>query len=138
MSLWAARDFKDGDAIAAYMGDRVGEARTEKGEKELKKLTDEGKGEHVMEIEGQYVDERTHIGGAQYMNMRLKGIPGQPNNVEIKGGGTLRVKVVRGVRKGEELRLDYGPEYWETDARKEKLKEILKEHRRTTRKKNEG
>ena len=51
---------------------------------------------------------------------------GEENNVEMMGApyGTLRIAREGGVRKGEQLLLDYGGDYWASEERKSLLEKI--------------
>ena len=51
---------------------------------------------------------------------------GEENNVEMMGApyGTLRIAREGGVRKGEQLLLDYGKKYWGSKERKRLLEKI--------------
>ena len=77
-----------------------------------------------MKIGAKLIDGRTHLCGGQYMNTAMW--EGQKNNVKMMGApyGTLRVDKKGGVRKGEELLLDYGVGYWESEERQRLWKKI--------------
>ena len=51
------------------------------------------------------------------------------DNVKMMGApyGTLRIEKEGGVQKGEELRLDYGEDYWESEERQRLLKRLWAE-----------
>ena len=116
--LVAGRDFKDKEAVVTYCGDEI----TKEELKELEKV--EGRADHVMQIGARYIDGRTHLCGGQYMNTAMW--EGQANNVKMMGAphGTLRIHKEGGVMKGEELLLDYGNKYWESEERQRRWREI--------------
>ena len=53
----------------------------------------------------------------------------ESDNVKMMGApyGTLRIEKEGGVQKGEELRLDYGKGYWESEERQRLLKRLWAE-----------
>ena len=91
---------------------------------ELRRREAEGRADHVMRVGARWIDGRTHICGGQYMNTAIW--EGEDNNMKMMGApyGTLRVEKEGGVRKGAELRLDYGEEYWESDERRKMLERL--------------
>ena len=64
------------------------------------------------------------------MNSKVPGIGGPANNVSIVRPDELRISCKRGVKAGEELLLDYGQEYWETEERKATIRAIRTERRK--------
>ena len=115
--LVAGRDFCDRESVVTYRGAEITK-------EELGVLEEEGRADHVMKIGAKLIDGRTHLCGGQYMNTAMW--EGQENNVKMMGTpyGTLRVDKKGGVRKGEELLLDYGEGYWESEERQRLWKKI--------------
>lgn len=118
--LIADRDFRDEEAVVTYRGEEISK-------EELKRREAKGTADHVMKVGGRLIDGRTHRCGGQYMNTAVG--EEEENNVKMMGApyGTLRINKVGGVKKGEELLLDYGKEYWESEERQRLLKKILGE-----------
>ena len=116
--LVAGRDFTDNEAVVAYLGEVIDE-------EEMGKRTEEGEGEHIMEIGSRLVDGRKHKCGGQYMNTCMPWDT-RGNNVKMMGAplGTLRIESENGVRKGDELLLDYGELYWASEERQALLNKI--------------
>ena len=115
--LVAGRDFAYKEAVVAYLGDEITK-------EELKIREEEGRADHVMQVGAKLVDGRLHKCGGQYMNTSVW--EGEENNVEMMGApyGTLRIAREGGVRKGEQLLLDYGGDYWASEERKSLLEKI--------------
>ena len=115
--LMAGRHFKHKEAIVMYRGETISA-------KELHKREAEGVADHVMKVGTRFIDGRTHRCGGQYMNTAVW--EEEMNNVKMMGAphGTLRADKNGGIKKGEELLLDYGEAYWESVERQKLLQKI--------------
>ena len=63
--------------------------------------------DHVMVVNGRYVDGRQSVNGAQYANA---GRPATRNNAELRAGGTL-VETKR-ITADTEILYAHGAQYW--------------------------
>ena len=115
--LIAGKDFDDKEAIVTYRGNAISK-------KELRTLEERGDGDHVMQIGAELIDGRMHVCGGQYMNTAVW--EEEKNNVKMMGApyGTLRADKKGGIKRGEELLLDYGKTYWASKERQQLLQRI--------------
>ena len=97
--LYAARDFRRGDAIIKYDGTDLGGEHDEG--IECKKR---GK-RHLLGVEGRVLDGEWHVAGAANTAVQM-----YVNNVVI-AGRTGVFRAARNIAQGEELLVDYGHRY---------------------------
>ena len=104
MGLWAEKDFRAGDKVAAYTGDRIALSGDRDG------------GVYVLQTRGDSgIDAaRTNAGAGRWAN-DPRGTDGNRANVEFAYDArrkTACLRATRPIRKGDEVLAKYGAAYW--------------------------
>ena len=126
--LFAARDYAPDERITVYEGQDLGAVGTVEGLEARAQRTAVCRADHIMIVNGKYIDGRHSVTGAQYINT-ANGVKGVSNNALFAkdGTGTVRVNTSGGIRAGEEILFAYGQRYW--SARKREARERRRDER---------
>jgi len=112
MGLWAKKDFKRGEQIVIYDGERITWKECEKRNREQK-----GMGCYYMFINNSNCIDAQHTLWAQgrYANdaMGLKRVDGLRNNARYEViKNNVYIVATRNIKSGEEVLVSYGRAYW--------------------------
>lgn len=112
MGLWAEKDFKRGDVIVSYDGERITLKECERRNTEL-----EGMGNYYLFISKTKCIDAQHTTSAKgrYANdakglMRIEGLRNNARYEARKGQAFIIAS--RNIRAGEEILVSYGRSYW--------------------------
>ena len=117
--LYAARTYQPGENLAVYTGKDIGEKNTEESEKARQRLNDMREADHIMLVNGRYIDGRTAVNGAQKINA---GLHGKVNNAKFSAG-TGNIHATTTIRAGKEILMAYSKSYWDEHKRAERILE---------------
>ena len=103
--------------LAVYTGNDLGEKNSEDGEKARQRLTDMNEADHIMLVNGQYIDGRTAVNGAQKINA---GLHGETNNAKFssKAGN---IHTTTAIQAGKEIFMAYSKSYWDEHKRTKRI-----------------
>ena len=112
LGLWAKRDFKKGEIIVMYDGERVTWKECEK-----RNLEQEGHGGYYMFINKRRCIDAQHTLWAKgrYANdaCGVSRVPGLRNNSRYEViDGDVFIVASRNIKAGEEIFVSYGKSYW--------------------------
>ena len=117
--LYAARTYQPGENLAVYTGKDIGEKHSEESEKARQRLNDMREADHIMLVNGRYIDGRTAVNGAQKINA---GLHGKVNNAKFSAG-TGNIHATKTIRAGKEIFMAYSKSYWDEHKRAERILE---------------
>jgi hypothetical protein len=75
--------------------------------------------DHIMLVNGRYIDGRTAVNGAQKINA---GLHGKVNNAKFSAG-TGNIHATKTIRAGKEIFMAYSKSYWDEHKRAERILE---------------
>ena len=107
--LYAARTYRHGENLAVYTGNDLGEKNSEDGEKARQRLTDMNEADHIMLVNGRYIDGRTAVNGAKKINA---GLHGNTNNAKFLSK-TGNIHTTTAIQAGKEIFMAYSKSYWD-------------------------
>ena len=132
--LYSLQDIKRNHAFTFYDGKDIGPNTPEvfQSPKFIRMRLDERTGQYIQGMGGRFIDGRKSKTGAQYINdisnrIRWQGQGDPPRrlkrNARQSHSGSI-VSLDSGIKKGDEIFMDYGPEYWryEHEYRKDKFR----------------
>ena len=105
--LFAARPYAAREYIAAYMGVDLGGVDTTEGTEMRTRLAQIQRADHVMVVNGRYVDGRTTVNGVQYINA---GLQTRSDNAQFHNTGSVTAR--ENINEGQEILYAYGAAYW--------------------------
>ena len=117
--LYAARTYQPGENLAVYTGKDIGEKHSKESEKARQRLTDMREADHIMLVNGRYIDGRVAVNGAQKINA---GLHGKVNNAKFSAG-TGNIRATKTIRAGTEILMAYSKSYWDEHKRAERILE---------------
>ena len=102
-----------------YTGKDIGEKHSEESEKARQRLNDMREADHIMLVNGRYIDGRMAVNGAQKINA---GLHGKVNNAKFSAG-TGNIRATTTIRAGKEILMAYSKSYWDEHKRAERILE---------------
>ena len=115
--LYAARTYLHGENLAVYTGNDLGGKHFEEGRKARQRLNDMREADHIMLVNGRYIDGRTAVNGAQKINA---GLHGKINNATFSAV-TGNIHATTTIRAGKEILMAYSKSYWDEHKRAERI-----------------
>ena len=115
--LYAARAYQHGENLAVYTGDDLGEKHSEDGMKARQRLADMNEADHIMLVNGRYIDGRTAVNGAQKINA---GLHGKTNNAKFSSK-TGNIHTTTAIQAGKEIFMAYSKSYWDEHKRTKRI-----------------
>ena len=109
--LFAARPYAAGEYMTAYMGTDLGGVDTAVGRAMRAQLVRIQRADHVMAVNGRYVDGRATANGVQYINAGLRA---SSDNARFHSTGSVTARV--NIDVGQEILYAYGASYWQQRA----------------------
>jgi hypothetical protein len=95
----------------------LGGKHSEEGMKARQRLTDMREADHIMLVNGRYIDGRTAVNGAQKINA---GLHGKINNAKFSAV-TGNIHATTTIRAGKEILMAYSKSYWDEHKRAERI-----------------